>query len=187
MRKVTLFYNISLDGFISGPNDNIDWTIPDEQLHRTAIEFLKSADIILYGRKTYQMMADSWPKMETDPSIPGYMIDFAKTLNPMEKIVFSKTLKKVGWNTTLIKEFNPDEIRKMKRQPGKDIAVSGSKLAQQFMQHGLINEFQLMLHPVALGSGKPLFNNLERINLKLMKSKTLDSGVVDLRYKLAKQ
>jgi dihydrofolate reductase len=185
MRKVTLFYNISLDGFISGPNDNIDWVIADKELHESAIEFLSAADVILYGRKTYQIMADFWPTVKDDPSNPGYIVAFANTLNPMKKIAFSKTLKSVGWNTKIITEFDPKEIRKMKEQRGKNIAVGGANLAQQFMQHDLIDEFQLLVHPVVLGGGKPLFNYIkDRMNLKLMKTKIFASGVVSLHYNI---
>ncbi len=185
MRKVTLFYNISLDGFISGLNDSLDWVIADKELHESAMYFLNTADVILYGRKTYQIMADFWPTIKDNPSTPSYMVAFANTLNPMKKIVFSKTLTNVGWNTKIIKEFIPEEIRKMKEQAGKNIAVGGANLAQQFMQYGLIDEFQLLIHPVVLGGGKPLFNNIkDRMNLKLIKTKIFDSGVVAIHYRI---
>lgn len=183
MRKIVLFINISLDGFISGPNNSLDWTIPDKQLHEAAIEWMKNSDLIMFGRITYQMMLDAWPAAEVDPKMPSYMVDFAKTLNPMKKIVFSKTLQKVGWNTTLIRDFNSDEIKKIQMQEGKNITIGGANLAQKFMQHGLIDEFQLLVHPVVLGSGKPLFNAKSSMNLELLKTKKFSSGVVMLYYK----
>lgn len=183
MRKIILFTNISLDGFISGAHDNIDWVLADRQLHETVIDLLKTADVMLYGRKTYQIMVDSWPTVPLNTSLPDYMIDFANTLNPMKKIVFSKTLQQVAWNTTLMQEFDPEQIKRLKQKPGKNIVLGGANIAQQFMQYDLIDEFQLSVHPVILGEGKPLFKDLkEKMNLSLVNSKLFDSGVITLYY-----
>jgi dihydrofolate reductase len=183
VRRIVLFTNISLDRFISGPNDSIDWVIADQQLHETVTQLLLTADVVVYGRKTYQIMVDSWPTVPNDPSTPTYMTAFANTLNPMKKIVFSKTLQKAKWNTEVVKEFNPEEIKRMKEQPGRKIVLGGASIAQQFMQHGLIDEFQLLVHPVVLGSGKPFFANLkDRMILKLVSTTTFRSGAVLLVY-----
>lgn len=180
MRKVILFTNISLDGFIARTNGEIDWTIPDEELHRAAIDTLRDSDLCMFGRKTYQIMADYWPSAANNSTIPKYMVDFANALNPMKKIVFSKTLENAGWNTQILKEFDPEEIKRMKEEPGKDILIEGADIAQQFMQHDLIDGFRLVVHPVALGSGKPLFK--QKMNLELIKSQVFKSGAVALYY-----
>jgi dihydrofolate reductase len=186
MRKMLYFVNITMDGFISGPDGSLDWAIADKQLHEAAIDLLNSTDIILFGRKTYQLMLDYWPAAENDPSMPDYMVAFAKTLNPMKKVVFSKTLKNVGWNTTLKKEIDFEEMRRMKKQKGKDIGIDGASVAQQFMREGLIDELQLLVHPVVLGAGKPLFSGLKRIDFELMGEERFASGVVMLKYRLKK-
>lgn len=131
-------------------------------------------------------MVDAWPNIAEDPSVPDFMINFANTLNPMKKIVVSKTLEKVGWNTKLMKELNFQELKRMKDQPGKNIAIGGANLAQQLMQHDLIDEFQLLFHPVVLGSGKPLFYG-KKLDLELLKAEKFDSGVVMLNYRLKKK
>jgi len=173
MRKIIVFTNITLDGYVSGPNDSHDWVIADQQLHEAVIDLLKTADLVLYDRKTYQMMVDAWPTVAEKPSTPSYMIAFANALNPMKKIVFSTTLKQVGWNTSLVKKFNSEEIRRMKELPGKNMILGGASMTQQFMLHGLIDEFQLLVHPVFLGSGKPLFTKLkDRIILNLVSAET---------------
>ena len=115
------------------------------------------------------------------------MPDLEKTMwKDMKKIVFSKTLKKVGWNSQLVSENIAEEVNRLKAQPGKDISVGGAGLASAFMQLGLIDEYQLYVHPVILGGGKPMFRQLhDKINLQLVETHTFGSAVVLLRYQLA--
>ncbi len=158
MRKVIFFMLISLDGFFEGPNGDINWHHVDEEFNEFAIAQLNTADILLFGRVTYEMMASYWPTpaaVANDPIV-------AEKMNSLPKTVFSKTLSRVDWqNTRLIKDNFVEETLKLKQQPGKDLIILGSSdLAVTFIQHGLIDEYRIMVNPVALGSGKSLFNGL---------------------------
>ncbi|MCL5995890.1 MAG: dihydrofolate reductase family protein, partial [Chloroflexi bacterium] len=141
-----------------------------------------------YGRVTYQMMESYWPTVLTNPSSTKHEIEHARWIENVPKIVFSKTLEKVEWNNTrLIKENIAEEISKLKQQPGKDLVIFGSPgLAHSFMRLGLIDEYRLTVNPIILGSGKPLFRNVEdKMKLKLLKAQTFNSGVVGLHYERA--
>ena len=181
MRKVMLFMMVTLDGFYAGPNGEIDWHVVDDEFNVFAIDQLNSVDVLLFGRVTYEGMASYWPT-------PAAVLDdpvVAAKMNQMSKIVFSKTLKTVEWqNTRLVKENIVEEISNLKKQPGKDLIIFGSSnLAVSFMRHGLLDELRIMVNPVVLGSGKPLFQGLnDRHKLKLLKTKTFSSGNVLLYY-----
>jgi len=182
MRKVFLFMMVTLDGFFEGPNHEIDWHNVDEEFNEFAIHQLnEEVDTLLFGRVTYEGMASYWPTQfakENDPIV-------ADKMNTVPKIVFSKTLEKAEWdNSRLVKEHIAEEVSKLKQQPGKDLAIFGSSdLAVSFIQMGLIDELRIMVNPVVLGSGKPLFNGIhEKLNLKLLKTRTFRSGNVLLYY-----
>jgi dihydrofolate reductase len=187
MRKVIFFMLISLDGFFEGPNSDINWHHVDEEFNEFAIAQLNMVDTLLFGRVTYEMMASYWPTptaVANDPIVAGKM-------NSLPKIVFSKTLSKVDWqNTRLIKDNFVEEILKLKQQTGKDLIMLGSSdLAVTFIKHGLIDEYRIMVNPVTLGNGKSLFNGIDdKLNLKLINTKTFSSGNVLLYYqKVVKQ
>lgn len=184
MRKVIFSIPITLDGFIEGPNRELDWVIADDELHDFYSQLLKNADMVLYGRVTYELMVSYWPTAASISSIPESMVRFANTLNPMSKIVFSKTLKNAGWNTRIVNSVVPEEIEKMKAQPGSDIALGGgASIAQVFMQHRLIDEYQLLVQPVAIGRGKPLFNGIhDMLKLDFKWSQPFKSGAIALCY-----
>jgi len=181
MRKVIFFMLTTLDGFFEGPNREIDWHNVDEEFNEFAIDQLNSVDVLLFGRVTYELMASYWPTpaAATDDPI------VADKMNHLPKIVFSKTLSSVDWqNTRLVKENIAEEISKLKQQPGKDLIIFGSSdLAVTFIRHGLIDEYRIMVNPVVLGNGKPLFKGInDKLNLKLLKTKTFRSGNVLLYY-----
>ncbi len=182
MRKMIFSSNVSLDGYISGPDGRFDFAVADAELHETFIEIMKESDLLVFGRKTYKLMVDAWPLVAKDPSSPAFMLSFANTINPMKKIVFSKSLKSVGWNTILKREIDPEEIKSIKAQPGKTIMVSGPNVGQQLMKHGLIDEILILVHPVILGGGKPFFGDTP-LKLELLRTKTLRSGAVMLHYR----
>jgi dihydrofolate reductase len=181
MRKIVAFNLITLDGFFEGPNREIDWHVVDEEFNDFAIDQLKTVDTILFGRVTYQMMAQYWPTpaaTTNDPVVAGMM-------NSLPKIVFSRTLDKVEWqNTTLIKENINDEVLKLKQQPGKDIVIFGSNdLMVSLATLGSIDEYRVMVNPIVLGKGNPLFKGLsDKLKLKLLKTRTFTSGNVLLYY-----
>jgi dihydrofolate reductase len=177
---------VTLDGFFEGPNGEIDWHNVDQEFNELAIEQLDSVDILLFGRKTYELMASYWP---TPAAATDHPI-VADKMNRLPKIVFSKTLSSVEWqNTRLVKENVAEEVAKLVQQPGKDLIIFGSSdLAVTFIQHGLLDEFRIMVNPVVLGSGKPLFKGIkDRLNLKLLKTKTFRSGNVLLYYEPVKK
>jgi dihydrofolate reductase len=183
MRKIGVFENISLDGFFAGPNGEIDFFKRHEELAEYAAKQASRENTILFGRVTYELMASYWPTASPQTENP-VLID---AMNNSPKIVFSRTLKKAEWkNTTVIKDNIADEILKMKQQPGKDMIILGSgSIVRAFADLGLIDEYHLSVHPIVLGKGKPLFQNIKnRLNLKLVKAETFKAGVVILDYEL---
>jgi dihydrofolate reductase len=178
MRKLFWQINVTLDGFMEGPNRELDHTagVVDEDFEHYATEMLKSIDGILLGRVTYELFAGYWPSA-TGPD--------ADRLNELPKTVFSRTLQEVEWkNSRLVKENIAEEVTRMKQQPGKDLALFGSaNLASTFMRLGLIDEYRIFVTPFILGSGTPMFKDIkDRQALKLSKATPWSSGVVALYY-----
>lgn len=188
MRKIIAFEWLSLDGFMAGPNGETDWFVWDEEIEKYCKEVQNRFDTMLFGRATYETMANYWPTHASSNEDPG-ITDF---MNNTHKIVFSKTLEKVDWNnSSLAKEIVPEEIDKMKQpSPGcdKDMVIYGSGgIVSQLMKLDLIDEYQIMVNPVVLGSGKSMFQNIEeRFKLKLLNTKTFASGNVMFYYNLLK-
>ena len=181
MRKLFAFNMVTLDGFFEGPGQDISWHNVDEEFNQFAIEQTSTVDMILFGRKTYEVMAGYWPSqaaIKDDPTIAGLM-------NSLPKIVFSRTLQKAEWNNTrLIRDNIAEEILKLKGQLGRDIAVFGSAdLLSTLIQMDLIDEHRIMVNPVIIGSGSPLFKNInEKRKLQFVNIKTFRSGNVLLYY-----
>ena len=188
MRKVLLSNLVTLDGFFAGPNEELDWFILDEEFNQYAIDLLSKVDALLFGRVTYQLMAEYWPAAASNSSTSKSDLEIANKMNNLPKIVFSKTLQKVEWNnSTLVKEIIAEEISKMKQQSGKDMVIFGSgSIVSTFMQLGLIDEYRIILNPIVLGNGNPLFKGINgKQNLKLLNAKVFDSGIVILFYEPA--
>src|SRR5258705_1542759 len=181
MRKLSIFNFVTLNGFFKGPGEDTSWHKHGGEEAEFSAENLKPGNILLFGRVTYEMMASFWHTPMAVENFPTV----AEGMNKAEKIVFSRTLKKAVWqNTKVIKENIVEEIRKMKKLPGKDMTVLGSgSIITQLAEHGLIDEYQIMIDPVAIGKGTPIFNNLEHeLDLKLISTRTFKSGVVLLSY-----
>jgi len=179
MRKLIAAINMTLDGFCDHTA-----VIADEEMHQNANELFKQADTVIFGRVTYQLMEDGWPPIVKNPTGFKAVDEFAVLIDTISKIVFSNTLKQVHWKNTRLAQGNlTDEVIKLKQQTGKNILVGGPGIIDELMIAGLIDEYQLSVQPIVLGSGLPLFKNMtERINLKLIKTKTLSSGVIILYY-----
>ncbi len=174
---------VSLDGFIEGPDPDLDWGIVDEELHRFANDQARDASAFLYGRKVYETMAGFWATADSGPSVPDFEVEFARIWNQKPKLVFSRSLAEVGWNSRLIRDDIAGEVAKLKNQPGNELALAGADLAATFLQLGLIDEFRPIVHPVILGGGKPFLPPLgQPLNLKLAETRTFGSGVIYLRY-----
>jgi dihydrofolate reductase len=186
MRKIILFMSVSVDGFIEGPDRQIDWHRVDDELHSHFNEQLRAMGAFLNGRVTYELMAGFWPTADSDPSSTGPMVEFAGIWRDMPKLVFSRTLERADWNTTIVRDVVVEEIMALKAQPGGDLALGGADLAAAFMQHELIDEYRLYVHPILIGRGKPLFQASDvKINLRLAETRTFGNGVVLLRYQRA--
>ncbi|UKY55185.1 dihydrofolate reductase family protein [Streptomyces inhibens] len=183
MRKIILMMSVSLDGFIEGPDRQIDWHMVDDELHRHFNEQLRAMGAFLNGRVTYELMAEFWPTADLDPSSTGPMAEFAGIWRDMPKIVFSRTLERADWNTTVMRDVVVDEIMALKARPGGDLALGGADLTAAFLRHDLIDEYRIYVHPVLIGRGKPLFPASDAmITLRLARTRTFGNGVVLLRY-----
>ena len=183
MRKVILFNFMSLDGYFSGPNGELDWYSVSEEHNEYALEQISSSDLLIFGRVTYQLMADFWPTEQARASDPV----FFELMSEIPKIVFSKTLKSADWvHTSLCKTDAEDEVRRLKEFPGKNMAVLGSaELASSLIRAGLVDEFQVIVCPVILGGGKPLFYGLQPPTaLQLVESRQFRDGKMLLVYQL---
>jgi dihydrofolate reductase len=184
MRKIIAAMNMTLDGFCDHTA-----TIADDEMHEHYNELLRSADTLIYGRTTYQLMESYWPAVVREPTGDKATDAFAVLIDDMEKIVYSRTLKSVNWkNSTLKHEIIKEEIVELKRQTGAHILVGSPSLIVAFTQLSLIDEYQLNVNPIILGSGLPLFKNIqERVDLQLLKTKQFGSGAVVLYYEPAKK
>ena len=183
MRDLIYSMSVSLDGYIAGPDGEIDWGAPDAERHRFHNEQTREIGAHLLGRRLYETML-YWETAEENPSLPEHELEFARIWKDLPKIVFSKTLEKVEGNARLVRDGVAEEVAKLKEQPGKDLAVGGAGLASACMKLGLIDEYRQFVSPVVLGGGTPYFPALdERINLELVETRTFGSRVVYLRYR----
>ena len=191
MRKVILSMQMTLDGFSTGPNDEMDYLPPFgnemmwKDLHEEMWKNLEAADTFILGRRTYQIWEKYWPAAANNPQSTESDRRFSRFAVEAKKVVVSSTLDRVEWkNTTLIKDNIADEIQKLKQQPGKNLIVAGgATVAQTFAKLGLIDEYLIVVHPVILGKGKLLLKDLNfRQNLKLIGTRTFNSGAVELNY-----
>ncbi len=175
----------SLDGFVETRDRGIEWVIVDEEVHSFANAQARECGAFLYGRRMYELMAGFWPTADEDPSAPGYVVEYAQIWRAKPKIVFSKTLDRVGWNGQIAREVVAEDIADLKRRYG-DLEVGGPALAATFARLGLIDEYGLFVNPIVLGSGTPFFPAVDgRIGLRLVETRKFASGVVYLRYERA--
>lgn len=181
MRKIVAAINMTLDGFF-------DHTLlqPDEEIHQHYAELLDNADHILYGRITYHLM-QYWQTLVKNPSGERSMDDFAIAIDKIPKVVFSHTLKNTGWESAKLADLSIKEMAlELKQLSGRDILVGSRSIMAQLMKLDLIDEYQLCVHPVIAGSGRPLFENInDRMVLTFVKVKSFKSGAVTLYYKSA--
>jgi dihydrofolate reductase len=190
MRKISVFNHVSVDGFFAVPHGEMDWFMgikKDEEYEaHTHEQSSRSGNTLIFGHTTYEMMKSYWPTLDAIRNDQ----DMARIVNNSPKIVFSKKLKKVeemaNWkNIKLFHEIKLEEIIKLKEEAGEDFTILGSgSIVQQFANLGLIDEYQLVVVPVVLGAGKPLFKNVKKMNLKLLEARAFNNGVVLLRYDL---
>jgi dihydrofolate reductase len=194
-RRIVMFNRVTADGYFAGPDGNLDWVVPDDEIDKAGAQATSGFDTVLFGRRTYQQFESFWPHALDDASTAAdphsarrrspEIRAMATMLNEATKLVFSRTLKSVAWkNSRLIPELEPREIEVLKKRPGKDMIVFGSgSVVSQLTQHGLIDEYQFVVTPILLGSGRPLISNVPKASkLDLLEARPQRSGNVVLRY-----
>ena len=182
MTKLIYCLNVSLDGFIETPDHGLAWTQMDEELHAWFNERERSLDASLYGRRLYEVMT-YWGTAEEDPSLTDVERDFARIWNTVPKVVFSTTLERVEYNSRLVRGDVGDVLNDLRREFDGDLGVAGPNLAGQFVRRGLVDEFQLVVHPVVLGAGTPFWPELDTpLRLRLADTHRFTSGVVMTSY-----
>ena len=185
MRNLIFFMHTSLDGFVVGPNGEMNWIKIDEELFDFVATMTDTSDTALYGRVTYYMMQSYWPQAGVQPNASKHDKEHSAWYNTVSKIVLSKTLSEQGLlNTTVISDHLTENITRIKNQEGKNILIFGSPSASHaLLGLGLIDEFWLFVNPILIGTGIPLFKGIqEPMNLKLVETKTFTSGVIALHY-----
>jgi dihydrofolate reductase len=188
MRKIILMMSTSLDGYIEGPNREIDWHLVDDELHQHFNDVLKEMGAFLNGRVTHQLMADFWPEADRDPTAPAPVLEYARIWRNMPKVVFSRTLQHADWHTTIVRDVVAEDIHALKAQKGGDLALGGADLAAEFLRQDLVDEFRIYVHPVLIGRGKRLFLEAEAhavTPLRLIDSHRFGNGVMLLHYERA--
>ncbi|WP_149830188.1 dihydrofolate reductase family protein [Streptomyces tailanensis] len=182
MGKITHFVAQSLDGFIEGPNGEFDWPVMDAELSAYARSLTADCDAFLYGRKVWDGMSGYWPRAEVISTDP-HDLAFAPIWRRHPKIVVSRTLQKADWNTRVIGENVVEELTALKESGTDMLMFGGSELAAHLTEHGLIDEYQITVHPTVLRGGRPAFQPAkERVNVRLIEARTFDSQVVLMRY-----
>jgi dihydrofolate reductase len=183
MRKLIYSMGMSLDGFIAGPDGEIDWSAPDEERHRFHNEQVHELGAYLCGRRLYEEML-YWETADEKPGAAEHELEFARIWKQLPKIVFSTTLESVEGNARLATEGVAEEVAKLKGQPGKDLSVGGAGLAATCMKLDVIDDYRLFVNPVVLGGGTPFFSPVdERMDLELVETRTFGSRVVYVRYR----
>ncbi|MET0792826.1 MAG: dihydrofolate reductase family protein [Polyangiaceae bacterium] len=195
MRKILMFNRVSADGSFASQSGDLSWVVPDDAIDQGGAERMPEVDAMLFGRTTYQAFESFWPHAlkdattAEDPHAAGRrsptLRAMAGWINRTEKLVFSRTLKRMSWqNSRLLGEFEPGAVQALKERPGKNIIIFGSgSIVSRLTEHALIDEYQFVVGPLLLGSGRPLLSGVQQsLNLELLEVKAYDSGNVVLRY-----
>lgn len=183
MGRISLWMQVSLDG-IADTQDDAPWPIIDEELHAPFLDELHDTDVFIHGRRTYELMASFWPMADIEPAISEFYIDFARVWKKTCKLVLSRTLDVVDWNSRVVRRNPIEEITALRTQTDfTAIILGGPRTATTLMKAGLVDEYQLFVHPVVLGDGESLLPRTEhRSELQLIDTSAYDSGVVRLHY-----
>jgi dihydrofolate reductase len=185
MPKLIYSMGTSLDGYIAGRDGDIDWSAPDEELHRFHNEQTRELGVHLLGRHLYETMV-YWETADRDPAADDVTVEFARIWQALPKIVFSTSLEQIEGNARLATDGLAEEVARLKGEDGADIAVGGAGLAGACARLGVIDEYRLFVSPVVLGGGTPFFPALdERIDLELVETRTFGSRVQYMRYRVA--
>lgn len=183
MRKLIFGMNVSVDGYIAAPGDDLGWSVPSDELFQWWSDRVGATVLALYGRKLWQTMSSHWPTAAEQPGVTPAEVEFARRWLDMPKVVFSSTVDTVDWNTRLFRGDAVAEIARLKSEDGGPIDIGGATLAATAMRAGLIDEYVLATAPVVVGGGTPFFTALDDwVNLTLVETRTFPDGVILSRY-----
>jgi len=183
MRKLTYAMNVSLDGYVAGPGDDLGWSGPSDELFQWWSDRVASTGLALYGRRLWETMSPHWPTAAQQPGATPAHVEFARRWLAMPKAVFSSTISTVDWNARLVTGDAVAEITRLKAEDGGPMDIGGATLAATAMRAGLIDEYVLATAPVLVGGGTPFFTALDSwVNLSLVETRTFAGGIVLTRY-----
>jgi dihydrofolate reductase len=183
MRKLSYGMNVTLDGYIAAPGDDIGWSGPSDELHQWWNDQVRASSLTLYGRKLWETMSSYWPTGDQQPDATPIGIEFARLWRDTPKVVFSSTIDKVDWNTRLVTGDAVAEITRLKAEDGGPMDIGGATLAGAAMRAGLIDEYLIATHPVLVGGGTPFFSALDSwVNVRLVETRTFPGDVILTRY-----
>lgn len=185
MNRIILHASISLDGRFEGSDGSLAWHRIDEALHQHMNDVLRDSGGFHEGRIVYELMESYWPTADEQPDASPIEVDFAHIWRSVPKVVYSRTLTEVGPNATLVREVDPDEVRRLRDTASGDLIVGGANLARTFFAHDLIDALRIYVHPIVLGEGRFLFEEIGApVALELVDSHAFDNGVVLLEYRV---
>jgi dihydrofolate reductase len=183
VRRLTFGMNVSLDGYIAAPGDDIGWSVPSDELFQWWPDRVGATGLALYGRKLWETMSSHWPTADQQPGVTPAEVEFARRWRDMPKVVFSSTTRTVGWNTRLVSGDAVTEITRLKTEDDCRMDIGGATLAAAAIRAGLIDEYVLATAPILVGGGTPFFTALDNwVNLNLVQTRTFPGGVVLTRY-----
>ncbi|MGY6023110.1 dihydrofolate reductase family protein [Streptomyces spinosirectus] len=183
MSKIVLMMNISLDGYVEGPDHDIGWHCVDEETHQHFNDVIGQYGALLSGRRTYELMAGYWPTADADPAISSVGAEFAGIWRKIPKVVYSRTLERADWNATVVRDVVPEEVRALKERSHGDLGLGGAGVAAEFLRLGLVDEYRIYVHPALVGHGTRLFPEPGiGASLRLVESRSFRNGVEFLHY-----
>jgi dihydrofolate reductase len=183
MGKLIYGFNVSVDGYIADAAGSIDWSEPNDELHQYWNDFERQTALSFYGRRLYELMSAYWPTADEASDASPLIVDFAHIWRDMPKVVFSRTLDSVGWNSRLERGDPVEVIAKLKADTDGTLEVAGATLAAPIVQAGLVDEYRIVMAPIAVGGGTPFFPTLPSwMSLRLLENRTFPGGTVLLRY-----
>ncbi|WP_029118693.1 MULTISPECIES: dihydrofolate reductase family protein [unclassified Mycobacterium] len=183
MGRLIYGFNVSVDGYIADAQGSIDWSEPSDELHQYWNDFEWETALSFYGRRLYELMAAYWPTADQEPDATPLIVDFARIWRNMPKVVFSRTLDSVDWNSRLERADPVAVVSKLKAETDGNLEIAGATLAAPVVQAGLVDEYRIVLVPIAVGGGTPFFPTLPSwISLRLLENRTFPCGTVLLRY-----
>ena len=183
MRRLTYGMNLSLDGYVAAPGDDLGWGVPSDELFQWWSDRVAATGLALYGRKLWKSMSSYWPAAEQKPGATAAEVEYARRWREVPKVVFSSTISTVGWNARLVSDDAVAEITRLKAEDGGPMDLSSATLAAAAMRAGLVDEYAIVTHPVLVGGGTPYFIALDSwVDLTLLETRTFPNGVLLTRY-----